>query len=71
MLGIMMTYYLPWENRRFVRRLLREKQPEFAAVRTVRACGVSQITKICTSGYPCQVIFIESVRAFLRSVPDG
>jgi len=31
MLGIMMTYYLPWENRRFVRRLLREKQPEFAA----------------------------------------
>ena len=27
----MMTYYRAWENRRFVRRLLREKQPEFAA----------------------------------------
>ena len=32
MLGSMMTYYLAWENRRFVRRLLREKQPGFAAV---------------------------------------
>jgi hypothetical protein len=31
MLGSMMTYYRAWENRRFVRRLLREKQPEFAA----------------------------------------
>jgi hypothetical protein len=30
MLGSMMTYYQAWENRRFVRRLLREKQPEFA-----------------------------------------
>src|SRR5690242_7621719 len=32
MLGTMMTYYRAWENRRFVRSLLREKQPEFAAV---------------------------------------
>ena len=32
MLGSMMTYYRAWENRRFVRRLLREKQPELAAV---------------------------------------
>jgi hypothetical protein len=32
MLGGMMTYYRAWENRRFVRSLLREKQPEFAAV---------------------------------------
>jgi hypothetical protein len=32
MLGSMMTYYRAWENRRFVRSLLREKQPEFAAV---------------------------------------
>ena len=31
MLGSMMTYYRAWENRRFVRRLLREKQPEFAS----------------------------------------
>jgi len=31
MLSSMMTYYRAWENRRFVRRLLREKQPEFAA----------------------------------------
>ena len=31
MLGGMMTYYRAWENRRFVRRLLREKQPELAA----------------------------------------
>ena len=31
MLGSMMTYYRAWENRRFVRRLLREKQPELAA----------------------------------------
>jgi hypothetical protein len=31
MLGSMMTYYRAWENRRFVRMLLREKQPEFAA----------------------------------------
>jgi hypothetical protein len=31
MLASMMTYYRAWENRRFVRRLLREKQPEFAA----------------------------------------
>ena len=31
MLGSMMTYYRAWENRRFVRSLLREKQPEFAA----------------------------------------
>ena len=30
MLGSMMTYYQAWENRRFVRRLLRERQPEFA-----------------------------------------
>jgi hypothetical protein len=30
MLASMMTYYRAWENRRFVRRLLREKQPEFA-----------------------------------------
>ena len=30
-LGSMMTYYQAWENRRFVRGLLREKQPEFAA----------------------------------------
>jgi hypothetical protein len=28
----MMTYYRAWENRRFVRTLLREKQPEFADV---------------------------------------
>jgi len=28
----MMTYYRAWENRRFVRSLLREKQPEFADV---------------------------------------
>ncbi|HEY3647589.1 MAG TPA: hypothetical protein VGL33_06435 [Streptosporangiaceae bacterium] len=27
----MMTYYRAWENQRFVRGLLREKQPEFAA----------------------------------------
>ena len=27
MLGSMMTYYRAWENRRFVRSLLREKQP--------------------------------------------
>src|SRR5438034_9259283 len=27
----MMTYYRAWENRRFVRTLLREKQPELAA----------------------------------------
>ena len=26
-----MTYYQAWENRRFVRKLLREKQPELAA----------------------------------------
>ena len=32
MLGSMMTYYRAWENRRFVRTLLREKQPEFADV---------------------------------------
>ena len=32
MLGSMMTYYRAWENRRFVRSLLREKQPEFADV---------------------------------------
>jgi hypothetical protein len=32
MLGTMMTYYRAWENRRFVRSLLREKQPEFADV---------------------------------------
>jgi hypothetical protein len=32
MLGIMMTYYRAWENRRFVRSLLREKQPELADV---------------------------------------
>jgi hypothetical protein len=32
MLDSMMTYYRAWENRRFVRSLLREKQPEFAAV---------------------------------------
>jgi hypothetical protein len=32
MLGGMMTYYRAWENRRFVRSLLREKQPEFADV---------------------------------------
>ena len=32
MLGSMMTYYRAWENRRFVRSLLRERQPEFAAV---------------------------------------
>jgi hypothetical protein len=31
MLGGMMTYYRAWENRRFVRGLLREKQPELAA----------------------------------------
>ena len=31
MLGSMMTYYRAWENRRFVRGLLREKQPELAA----------------------------------------
>ena len=31
MLASMMIYYRAWENRRFVRRLLREKQPEFAA----------------------------------------
>ena len=31
MLGGMMTYYRAWENRRFVRMLLREKQPELAA----------------------------------------
>jgi hypothetical protein len=31
MLGSMMTYYRAWENRRFVRMLLREKQPELAA----------------------------------------
>jgi hypothetical protein len=30
--GTMMTYYRAWENRRFVRTLLREKQPEFADV---------------------------------------
>jgi len=28
----MMTYYRAWENRRFVRTLLREKQPEFTDV---------------------------------------
>ena len=28
----MMTYYRAWENQRFVRGLLREKQPELAAV---------------------------------------
>jgi len=27
----MMTYYRAWENQRFVRGLLREKQPELAA----------------------------------------
>ena len=27
----MMTYYRAWENRRFVRRLLKENQPELAA----------------------------------------
>ena len=32
MLGSMMTYYRAWENRRFVRTLLREEQPEFADV---------------------------------------
>jgi hypothetical protein len=32
MLGTMMTYYRAWENQRFVRGLLREKQPELAAV---------------------------------------
>ena len=32
MLGSMMTYYRAWENRRFVRTLLREKQPELANV---------------------------------------
>ena len=32
MLGAMMTNYRAWENRRFVRSLLREKQPELAAV---------------------------------------
>src|SRR5689334_15670257 len=32
MLGTMMTYYRAWENRRFVRSLLRERQPEFADV---------------------------------------
>src|SRR5690242_15055017 len=32
MLGSMMTYYRAWENRRFVRSLLREKQPELADV---------------------------------------
>jgi hypothetical protein len=31
MLGSMMTYYRAWENQRFVRGLLREKQPELAA----------------------------------------
>jgi hypothetical protein len=31
MLGGMMTYYRAWENRRFVRGLLRERQPELAA----------------------------------------
>ena len=31
MLGTMMTYYRAWENQRFVRGLLREKQPELAA----------------------------------------
>jgi hypothetical protein len=31
MLASMMTYYRAWENRRFVRMLLREKQPELAA----------------------------------------
>ena len=31
MLGGMMSYYRAWENRRFVQRLLREKQPELAA----------------------------------------
>ena len=46
MLGSMMTYYRAWENRRFVRTLLREKQPEFAdvlesAVRRRHACGVT------------------------------
>jgi hypothetical protein len=30
MLGSMMTYYRAWENQRFVRGLLREKQPELA-----------------------------------------
>ena len=28
----MMTYYRAWENRRFVRTLLREKHPEFIDV---------------------------------------
>jgi hypothetical protein len=42
----MMTYYRAWENQRFVRGLLREKQPELAAaldaaVREPRACGVT------------------------------
>jgi len=31
MLGSMMTYYRACKNRRFVRRLLGQKQPEFAA----------------------------------------
>jgi len=47
MLGTMMTYYRAWENRRFVRSLLREKQPEFAAVleSTVREGAMPAVSR--------------------------
>jgi hypothetical protein len=54
MLGGMMTYYRAWENRRFVRSLLREKQPEFADVleSAVREAPCLQCDGSRCSGWP-------------------
>jgi hypothetical protein len=76
MLGSMMTYYLRWENRRFVRRLLREKQPEFAAVLEsavwVSPCGLCHGSQCSISGrltpsLPTQV----ASGAFVRNGAGG
>ena len=69
MLGSMMTYYRAWENRRFVRTLLREKQPEFA---DVLESAVQEAPCLRCHGSRCsEADELTLVRPRRRTAPSG